>query len=194
MGMYSWMDCCNPKQNIKFAIYFAKYKPSYLLVPEEFGGGHIEEPNYDGFGHFGGRNVFEIIAEWNRTYLTEDMIEPVADRSSFGGLYSYEKNRLRDEGKSDAEIKEADEAVRDKYYQQACKRHDWLVGVLTSYRDGKSDDEIAAKYGDGWKMDLGIEIWNSEMAQLRYTIKVTYDKDAVYESCPASESDPNQGY
>ena len=60
MGQFSWLDCETKEQvldNVRRNVY--------VLVPKEFGGGHIEELCYDGYGHFGGRDVFALVANWN---------------------------------------------------------------------------------------------------------------------------------
>ena len=64
MGMFSWLDCITQEQVID-----GKPRKSYLLVPEEFGGGHIEEPCYEGYGVFGGHDVYDLVVDWNRNHF-----------------------------------------------------------------------------------------------------------------------------
>lgn len=64
MGQFSWLDCKTGEQ-----ILDNVSRKSYVLVPKEFGGGHIEEHCYDGYGRFGGRDVYALVAEWNRPDL-----------------------------------------------------------------------------------------------------------------------------
>ena len=66
MGQFSWLDCEDGSQ-----IVDNKIADVYVLVPEEVGGGHIHERCYDGYGNFGGRDVYELVADWNRRYLKE---------------------------------------------------------------------------------------------------------------------------
>lgn len=57
MGQFSWLDCKTGEQvldNVERKVY--------LLVPKEFGGGHIEEDCYDGYGNFGW-DVVNIVYE-----------------------------------------------------------------------------------------------------------------------------------
>lgn len=42
-----------------------KQKHFYVLIPEEFGGGYLMEDNYDGYGVFGGRDIYALVAQWN---------------------------------------------------------------------------------------------------------------------------------
>lgn len=69
MGQFSWIYSDTEKQ-----IIDDKYKDSYLLVPREFHdkyGTEILEKCYDGYGHFGGYDVYELIAEWNKEFIPE---------------------------------------------------------------------------------------------------------------------------
>ena len=69
MGQFSWLYCDtkNKKQMLDNVL-----KDSYLLIPEEFGGGHIVEHCYNGYGSMGGNDIYEVVADWNRKYLTKD--------------------------------------------------------------------------------------------------------------------------
>lgn len=64
MGQFSWLDCKSHAQ-----IVDDKRKDVYVLVPEEFGGGHIKETCYDGYGHFGGHDIYELVVDWNKGYI-----------------------------------------------------------------------------------------------------------------------------
>ena len=66
MGQYSWRDCVTGKP-----ILDDVSKTSYVLVPREFGGGHIEEYRYDGYGNFGGYDIYELVLEWNKKYIPQ---------------------------------------------------------------------------------------------------------------------------
>ena len=61
MGQFSWLDCKTREQ-----ILDDVQRDVYMLVPKEFGGGHIEEHCYDGYGTFGGRDAYALVAKWNR--------------------------------------------------------------------------------------------------------------------------------
>lgn len=45
MGQFSWLDSVTGEQVID-----NRRRTSYLLIPQEFGGGHLEEPCYEGYG------------------------------------------------------------------------------------------------------------------------------------------------
>lgn len=64
MGFFSWLDCEDNSQ-----ILIGDSLPCYVLIPKEFGGGHICETHYDGYGHFGCYDIYDLVFEWNRNYL-----------------------------------------------------------------------------------------------------------------------------
>lgn len=68
MGQFSWLDCVDNETQILDNVE----RDVYFLVPEEFGGGHILETCYDGYGRFGGYDAYDLVADWNRRYLAEN--------------------------------------------------------------------------------------------------------------------------
>lgn len=66
MGQFSWLDCKTGEQ----VLYNVK-RDVYLLVPKEFGGGHIKEDCYDGYGRFGGHDVYDLVVDWNIEMLDQ---------------------------------------------------------------------------------------------------------------------------
>lgn len=64
MGQFSWLDCKTERQILDNWV-----KDVYVLIPMEFGGGHIKETCYDGYGHFGGHDIYDLVVDWNAKYL-----------------------------------------------------------------------------------------------------------------------------
>lgn len=65
MGQFSWITSDTHEQ------VFNDYdkKPAYVLVPKEFQheyGEYFEEKDYEGYGVFGGRDVYALVAQWNK--------------------------------------------------------------------------------------------------------------------------------
>ena len=67
MGQFSWLDCVTGEQ-----VVDGRPRKSYVLVPREFGGGHIEEECYEGYGVFGGHDIYDLVADWNREHADLD--------------------------------------------------------------------------------------------------------------------------
>lgn len=66
MGQFSWLDCKTGEQVID-----DKRRDVYVLIPKEFGGGHIKEECYDGYGRFGGHDVYDLVVDWNINHLEQ---------------------------------------------------------------------------------------------------------------------------
>ena len=63
MGQFSWMyaDTNNEEALLEGCT-------AYVPLPS---GEIIEEHDYDGYGHFGGHDIYDLVADWNRAYLSE---------------------------------------------------------------------------------------------------------------------------
>lgn len=69
MGQFSWMYSDTDRQ-----VVDDKVKDTYLLVPKAFQhkyGKAILETCYEGYGKFGGHDVYDLIPEWNREFIPE---------------------------------------------------------------------------------------------------------------------------
>lgn len=65
MGFFSW-KCSDTGRSISNCFSCRGAFPVYVLIPQEFGGGYIKETNYEGYGKFGDRDVYGLVAQWNR--------------------------------------------------------------------------------------------------------------------------------
>ena len=69
MGQFSWIYSDTNKQ-----LLDNKVADTFLLVPKPFQekyGKAIYEDCYDGYGHFGGYDIFELVVEWNKEMIPE---------------------------------------------------------------------------------------------------------------------------
>lgn len=69
MGQFSWYFADKKQRLIN-----GEWRDSYLLVPPEFQneyGKAIHETHYEGYGVFGGYDVYELVARWNRSMIPE---------------------------------------------------------------------------------------------------------------------------
>ena len=167
MGQFSWLDCKTQEQ-----IVDGRCRNSYVPVPQEFGGGHIVERCYDGYGHFGGHDVYDLVADWNRAHIDKTMIRK-PERENWG-----------------------DGKFADEFFAKAMERYNRDCNMVDDFTAGFDDDAMRERYGDDYKRIIGIRIacLDEENARLRYPIKITHDPEAVYEWCAPSKSDPNQGW
>lgn len=151
MGQFSWLDCLTGEQ-----IVDDKERDVYVLVPKEFGGGHIKETCYDGYGNFGGHDIYDLIVDWNCNHL---------------------------------------DYIKDKLDTWVCE---WIREKFSDeFNKMLNGDEVT--FTSGWlkeKRDMGIALacYDDDNERLYYPIKITHNKNAVYEMCPPSKGDPNQGW
>jgi hypothetical protein len=179
MGQFSWLDCVSGKQIIDNRV-----KDVYVLIPKEFGGGHIKETCYDGYGNFGGYDVYDLVATWNRKILSE--------KPNFIFPYAVERAQcILKNCKWDSDYSERiDLQLRNKiwyeFYSNLSFSEDKVVECMK---------EIGGIIFPEWRW-IGIELacYDEDNEALPFPIKITYDEKAVYENCAPSKSDPNQGW
>lgn len=193
MGCYSWIYADTNK-----AMKCGKVTSSYLLIPPPFQekyGEYIHISCYDGYGHFKKYDIFDLVAEWNREFLTKDMLDLKEIKfENFGNFYDFEKKRLREEGLSEDEIEVKNIEKKQKAYNNAIHYQNLEIARLNDYKNGLPDDEMIAKYGKHWKREIGIAIARDDEnnANLPYPIKIT-SGPMQYNNAKASKKDPNQG-
>ena len=131
MGQFSWLDCVSGKQ-----IVDDKVKDVYVLIPKEFGGGHIVEHCYDGYGHFGRHDIFDLVADWNRKDLSEN--------SNFVLPYSNEQIKNKDWYEFYADPNLTREEVVEKTKEKSNRFFEWrYIGIALSCYD---EDNRALPY------------------------------------------------
>ncbi len=176
MGCFSWKYCDSYRNGDHKRLRIGN--EAYVVFPKDRGacglppGVTLYEPSYDGYGDFSGYDIYEIVADWNKPYITEaNLIKPV--RSTW----------------SDDESGEA-------YYQAAVKRYEKSINRLRDFQDGERDEIMKIKYGFDWKRMIGIDIacYDDQNAALRYPVKICRFKKSVYENLPPSPGDPDQGF
>lgn len=177
MGLFSWCTSDTRKSiSCTFNSYAGAPTTVYLLNPF---GDPYKESNYEGYGVFGGRDVYELVAEWNRKYLTVDNL----------------KKPVREHWASDKE--------GDEYFTKAMQRYEQKCRGLKDYAAGASDEYMQKHYGtvfgygDGsdWKRCLGIDVacYDEDHVKLKYPIKLV-EVPVPYEEAEMSPSCPFQGY
>lgn len=167
MGFFSWMYAdTNNSENLKIDGV------AYLRTPE---GEIIVETWYDGYGRFGGYDIYDLVVDWNKQHLSIDMLEK-PERNSWADTPEGEKN----------------------YQYWGVQRYNNLCDSLTDFLAGKDNDYMEEKYGSSWKREIGIEIacYDKDNEKLPYPIKVFKTRKGAenYHCYPASKGDDKQGY
>ncbi len=191
MGLYSWLDAADEMQ-IRVGDVV------HLLIPKELVsvyGTTSYKGRYDGYGSIGVYDVYEEVAKMNREYLSVDILEPAPKLSEFGGLYEFEKEELKKEGKTDAEIEEIESEKRQQAYSGEIARYNNRVCRLNDFIAGMSQRIMHELYGEDYLREIGIDIAGTDKqnALLKYPLKISKRPDAVYEACNYSKADPKQG-
>lgn len=176
MGNFSW---CTSDTRKSVACVYDSYEGApqtvYLLNP--FGEPYVESA-YDGYGEFGGHDVYDLVVDWNRKYLSADNLrKPVRDDWAPGeeGDRSFSKT-MELYTKKCRGIEELAAGASDEYM----KEH---YGTVFGYGDGSD-----------WKRCLGIDIacYDEEHVKLKYPIKIV-ENPVPYEQAGISPHCPFQG-
>lgn len=61
MGFFSWKTS-DTKESISNKYSVLGTSTVYVLLPD---GGHIKESHYEGYGVFGGHDIYALVAQWN---------------------------------------------------------------------------------------------------------------------------------
>lgn len=197
MGQFSWLYSDTGE-----AIINDRWKKSYVLVPDPFVnvyGKYICEERYDGYGHFGGYDIYELIAKWNQdvidaaTFSSHSMKVPKLD--NFCGLFQSEKDCLKKNGLSDEEIAQKDLLVRQQHFDAASKRLQLQKESIMDFCNHVTEKDMKERYGNDYLREIGIlfACYDEDNAALLYPIKIT-SMPMDYASAKPSLSDKNQGW
>lgn len=177
MGCFSW---CTSDTRKSIPCTYNSYEGApttvYLLNPF---GEPYKESDYEGYGEFGGHDVYDLVAEWNRKFLTSDNLrKPVREQ--------WAVDDQGNEGFAKAMIQ----------YEQKCRGiEEFAAGASDEYMREHYGDVFG--YGDGsdWKRCLGIDIACSDddHVKLKFPIKLV-ENPVPYEEADMSPSCPFQGY
>ena len=176
MGKFSWCTS-DTRKSIPCVEDAYKGAPDTVYLLNPFGKPYKEDA-YSGDGQFGGRDVFELVAEWNRDFLSAGMLAK-PERSYW---------RKGQDG--------------DRAFDLAVDRHRKLCEAIEDYARGATDEQMKTRYGailgvlDGpdWKRGLGIVIASSDEqhVKLKYPIKIV-EKPCSYDAAGISPDCPRQG-
>ena len=181
MGSFSWCYCDMGKIRQEEGIWGMETKPTRkqrlvayshshpasVLFPEEFGGesARINVESYLDYGMFAGKDIYDLVAEWNRRWLSEnpDWVRP-----------------------SDTEQRPIHERPWYKYYADLTLTRE---EVIEKWQQENPDRRVEWRY-----VGIDIACYNEDNAVLKYPIKIARKRSSRYETCPASIRDPYQGF
>lgn len=159
MGSFSWITC-----DTKERIINGEEINVYVLVPEEFGGDNIKESCYGGYGIFGEKDIYDLVAIWNKDFLEE--------------IFNSTNRKHR----KDPIIEEIALIYKEKTEKD----------VLKYIEDHNLPDIY--KYSWLRFIGIYLACYDEDNAQLPYPIKIAKSEYAVYEDCDPSPGDPYQGF
>lgn len=170
MGCFSW-KFANESNKKRLRIG----RPAYLYCPN---GVVVYESYYEGYGEFDGLDVYDLVADWNREYLSK---HPEFTISRHGGPATLPP------------AKRIDEYPWYAAYADLSKSREEVIAAWIAAEKTTGNETPYAE----WR-GIGIEIacyddWN---AALPFPIKICSNPHArkSYAELPPSESDPDQGF
>lgn len=176
MGKFSWCTS-DTRKSIPSVIDAYEGAPGTVYLLNPFGKPYRED-DYKGYGEFGSRDVFELVAEWNREYLSSAILEKPKIPEGFYG--------------------EGVGAV----HEMKLARYNALCAAIEDYAHGATDEQMETRHraifdvtlGPDWKRCLGIALTSSEErhVKLKYPIKIV-EKPCAYDKAGISPDCPRQG-
>lgn len=169
MGSFSWYASDTHR-----AIRSENPFPVYTLQPE---GAPLLETDYEGYGVFGGHDIYDLLGDWNRKYLAE---HPEFLISQHGYHWSEERG------------------VYEHAAPQCVDQFQWypLYADLSKTREDIEQGMREITNNPYWEYRyIGIEIgcYDDQNMALPYPIKLV-EHPVPYPAAAASNSDPNQGW
>ena len=176
MGSFSWLYA-NSGKPLNSGMKAYVYTPS---------GEVIEEKSYDGFGEFGGQDIYDLLADWNREFLSRHpdfLIYQSHDEKQANGTYRKAAPRRIDSFfwyKHYADLSLSRKEVERRSFEDPDNVN-------------KSGEHIPFQY-----RYIGIDIGcgYERNAWLPYPIKIATKPNIVdgFIRLPPSKDDPNQGF
>lgn len=169
MGSFSWYASDTGR-----AILSHKPFPVYALQPD---GEPLLEKDYEGYGEFGGQDIYDLVADWNRKYLAEH-----PEFLIMQGRHEWSEEL---ECYLPSEPKRVDSFKWYSAYSDLTKSREEVEQVVR-----KLENCSTFHY-----RSIGIDIacGDSRNVMLPYPIKLV-EKAVQYEDAAPSMSDPYQGF
>ena len=135
---------------------------AFVICPD---GKSIYESDYEGNGIFCGKDIYELVVDWNEEFLKCSLL-------TYPSASDYVSLR--------------DFADAKREYDKLCELLDDLLSKPVTYMN--------AKYGREYKHKLGIAIAGNDTQNMKLPFPIKISESVMpYDVLPASLYDPNQG-
>ena len=195
MGFFSF-NTCDDEESIpsEYVTHKNSGKPVFLLQPN--GATPIEEPNYEGYGVFGGVDVFDWLARQNINDIPEDT-DPDDVREA--GVY-LDSMGFCVLGNMVAFMKKSEffaDFLKRKFTEKFTDEKEYTFIQVDNYAEsieemgGLTLNELIEQS----KKDKSINVVSiRDFVHITFPVKLSFDKNASYERNAASTSCEYQGY
>lgn len=151
MGFFTWTDARREPRTNKRGDFITADKIGYdcfakIVCPDNT---EISEPYYEGYGIFDGKDVYDLVVDWNKTHLSEIFDKMLADDPKCWG---YHLRNLA-----------------------VCYQNDDMQGIDNELQSIINSGEEGPHFKNEWKRAIGIAIACSEKnnQRLPFPIKIT---------------------
>lgn len=178
MGFFSWKTS-DTKESIPAEASGRLMRTVYLLQPN--GLPPISEPYYQGYGVFGGVDVYHWLPRMNAQALDLDLSNVDEDTLRSIGIQMDVGHVFKDT--------ETGKIWHIYHDSRALIDGEYFAGSFVDFipeLNGSANQLI----GNGRLKQFAI----SDLVDWPYKLKFSFSKDAVYEDLPPSENCPDQGY
>ena len=168
MGCFTWTLANRKPEFNRYDDYKSKCKLPYggrgvVVCPDDT---HIEELHYEGYGIFDGQDIYDLVTEWNRPYLS-DIFRQIPEIEKTESFWGHE---LRDMAEA-YQHNDMEKVSYEILKLESCKGYPWIR--------------------DDWKRNIGIAIaCEDEIHEIiPYQIKIVNNKRIrKYADLPFSRS------
>lgn len=153
MGFFTWTLANKPVKYNRTGLLSQSCKLHYgtygaVLCPDNT---LIKEPSYDGCGRFDGKDVYELVVDWNREYLRKIVAKRLSEQT---GLTDYRKK------------------FNEVYAKLAAAYEDGDWNQCNHIADDFANTMQIPYFRKEWKRTLGIFIACENNANIPYPIKI----------------------
>lgn len=145
MGFFTWTVATENSNNRSFGYG----RRGYVACPD---GKFIREDGYNGYGIFGGHDVYNLVVDWNRAHL-RDIYDSLEKKHELWNA------KMKPIAMAAMESDEAAQKVADELFAQ---------GIISSLEQQE------------WKRTVGITIGCEHNDELPYPIKITTNTRVPY--------------